>query len=117
MTNATKTKKHKPVINSDMWNKVEGTGMLTARASCPGGYENQLVWVKLKGVLVLRNENPWGFGARFFGVPASGRKNSKLFDILEEKDNGKFEYICQLTKQEACGWLCRTAYSEYQDSL
>ncbi len=66
---------------------------------------NQPMWQTVDAVKALR------VGSRdFVAVPVSGRKNSKLFDIVNLKQRGLF---CQLTRAEAIGWLVREATGDF----
>jgi len=58
---------------------------------------NSAQWVNVQGVDVLRVHDH-----KYVGSPATGRKNSARFDII---DIDKGEYITQLTKKEVFGWL------------
>ena len=78
---------------------------MAALYSIRGTYEdvmaNQPEWATVKGVMVLRvKDRP------FVGVPHSGRKNSRVFHIIDI-DKGK--EVCQLQRAEVNGWLCREA--------
>jgi hypothetical protein len=56
-------------------------------------------WVVYKGVQCLRVDKE-----SYVGVPNSGRKNSKRFDIINVK-TGK--HIAQVSNKEVRGWLFR----------
>jgi len=54
-------------------------------------------WTKVDGVLVLRSGK-----SRYVGVPVSGKKNSRKFDII---DLTKRELMAQLDSKDVVSWL------------
>lgn len=57
-------------------------------------------WTEVEGIQVLRVE-----GSKFVGVPITGRKNSRKFDIINLDDRSNI--VCQLNSNEVRGWLFR----------
>jgi len=74
-------------------------------ASCDAVIAAQPQWVKVEDVDVMRSP-----GSSFVAIPVSGRKNSRLWDIINLNDLS--DIVCQLTSKEVCGWLTRKAISE-----
>lgn len=63
-------------------------------------------WEEFEGVLVLRVK-----GSKFVAVPSSGRKDSKLFDVVDINDRSDF-YCVDMTKKEIRSWLAKMARDE-----
>lgn len=66
-----------------------------------------VAWEDVSGVQVLRAD-----GNQYLGVPCSGRKDSRRFDIIDIDDS---EYLCQLSREETYLWLCTMARDAIKD--
>lgn len=65
-------------------------------------------WVEIEGVMALRIED-----SKYIALPASGRKNSANFVIVDLTDRA--DYICQLTKKEVHAYLISAFKYEKSD--
>ncbi len=55
-------------------------------------------WVEVEGIQVLRVAD-----SNYVGVPVTGRRNSKRFDIIDLNDRS--DIVCQVKKEEVYTWL------------
>jgi hypothetical protein len=57
-------------------------------------------WTEVEGIKVLRVAD-----SNYVGVPVTGRRNSKWFEIIDLNDRS--DIICQVTNREIHTWLFR----------
>lgn len=57
-------------------------------------------WVEVEGIQVL-----WVGDSNYTGVPVSGCRNSKWFQIVNLNDRS--DIVCQLSNKEVRNWLYR----------
>lgn len=64
--------------------------------------DNQARWTEFEGIEVLRVKS-----SNYIAVPCTERRNSAIFLVIDIEDRS--DIVCQLTKKEVCGWLCKRA--------
>ncbi len=91
------TKRHSTLIA-----EMHRQGSIEAAKSFEG--KKLAEWTEVEGVRVLRVK-----GSNFVGVPVSGRKDARWFEIIDLND--RMDIICHVSSKEIYLWLFRKGNS------
>lgn len=84
--------------HSELITEMYETGSIEAAKDFEG--KKLAEWTEVEGCQVLRVE-----GSNYIGVPVTGRRSSKWFEIIDLND--RTGIVCQLKSNEIYTWLLR----------